>query len=104
MFQSRIPFNRREPKEQVLPLLQPPLNRLFVPRAHPDFMPSLDKGKDGYLGPRITDHVGRYMWALGRTESDAVKLADPTAKKVGPFSCLDFHLSVASGTSRCSFD
>lgn len=44
----------RRKKEFVSPLLQPPINRLFVPRPTLSFMPSLHQGKDGYRGPRLS--------------------------------------------------
>lgn len=44
--QGRIVFimaHRREPKDFISPLLQPPLNKLFVPRPTPDFLPPIDR-------------------------------------------------------------
>lgn len=35
--------HRREPKDFISPLLQPPLNKLFVPRPTPDFLPPIDR-------------------------------------------------------------
>lgn len=37
---------RREQREYISPLLQPPLNRLFVPRATADYLPPADRDNE----------------------------------------------------------
>jgi hypothetical protein len=50
----------KEGREYVSPLLQPPLNRLFIPCPRPDFLPQTNKKSDDYHGPRIGT-VSEYM-------------------------------------------
>lgn len=50
----------KEGREYVSPLLQPPLNRLFIPCPRPDFLPHTNQKGDDYHGPRIGT-VSEYM-------------------------------------------
>ncbi|PJF16888.1 hypothetical protein PSACC_03304 [Paramicrosporidium saccamoebae] len=51
-------MSRREAREFISPLLQPPLNKLFVPRPTPDYLPPIDRDKNErtYVQVNPTSH------------------------------------------------
>lgn len=55
------------PRFFVSPLLQPPLNKLFVPRPLPDILPPTDLHLDGYKGARVGP-VAPYMARLDEAD------------------------------------
>ena len=87
----------RDLREYISPLLQPPLNRLFVPRPLPSFIPSLEKGMDGYTGPRV-DPIQLHQIETFRGEQPEYhpteSLIERKRKRVKFGLCLDlyFHL------------
>lgn len=53
----------REIREYACPLLQPPINRLFVPRPIPDYIPPQDKNPSERRGQKFGSTVA-FMDAL----------------------------------------
>ena len=51
-------------REGVFPLLQPPLNRLFIPRPKVNYLPPLDREHEHRTGQHfdaVSDYIKRYM-------------------------------------------
>lgn len=60
-------------KEFISPLLQPPLNRLFIPRVTPDCLPSLDGDTEKRQWARVvvpTAHYVRLLSAASAQKGD----------------------------------
>lgn len=53
----------REIREYACPLLQPPINRLFVPRPIPDYIKPHDRDPEERTGPKLGS-VATFMDAL----------------------------------------
>lgn len=70
----------KEGREYVSPLLQPPLNRLFIPCPRPDFLPQTNQKGDGYHGPRIGT-VSEYMKFLLKDDPNCEKSTKSTLDK-----------------------
>lgn len=58
----------KEVREYISPLLQPPLNRLFIPCPRPDFLPETNGKSNKYQGPQIGT-VSQYMKYLDNTNN-----------------------------------
>lgn len=75
---------RREVREFISPLLQPPLNKLFVPRPTPEYLPPINKNfhERKWLQVEPTCH---YIHLLSEDNSEAptykVKKIPPTRKE-----------------------
>jgi hypothetical protein len=61
----------RELREFVCPLLQPPLNRLFVPRPMPDYIEPVDRDVPERTGQRFSS-VACYIRDLEAAAAKAV--------------------------------
>lgn len=48
----------REIREYACPLLQPPINRLFVPRPIPDYVKPQDRDPDQRIGQKFSPIAG----------------------------------------------
>jgi U1 small nuclear ribonucleoprotein len=66
-------MSRREAREFISPLLQPPLNKLFVPRPTPDYLLPIDRDKNERTYVRVNP-TSQYLSLL--TE-DATKTNEP---------------------------
>ena len=65
----------RELREFVCPLLQPPLNRLFVPRPLPAFVPASDRDAHERTGQRYGP-CAAFMGALAQEAARAAQEAE----------------------------
>lgn len=58
---------RREAREFISPLLQPPLNKLFVPRPTPDYLPPIDRDAKERIFAKVHP-TAHYLDYQGSTE------------------------------------
>lgn len=67
---------RREVKEFISPLLQPPLNRLFIPRVTPEYLPPIDRDTEERQWVRVIP-TAHYMHLLQSTNESHTSSQPP---------------------------
>jgi U1 small nuclear ribonucleoprotein len=74
-------MSRREPREFISPLLQPPLNKLFVPRPTSDYLPPIDRDRPERTFANVTP-TSQYITFLEtqKTVSDPMELPEGRKK------------------------
>jgi hypothetical protein len=71
---------RREPREFISPLLQPPLNKIFVPRPTPDYLPPIDRDEEARTYVKV-EPTAKYLHLLQEPVRQPIEPTPPTRKE-----------------------